>query len=675
MFLQKLEINGFKSFARKTTLEFNQGITSVVGPNGSGKSNIAESIRWVMGEQSLKSLRGKKSIDVIFSGSDKASRLGLAEVSLYFDNNDHLAPVDYSEIVISRKIYRDGHGEYFINHQPARLQDILMLLAQINLSSKTYSVISQGMVDMILSISPAERKDFFEEASGVKPLQMKKSESLRKLAATNENLQTLDIQLQEIQPRLRSLTRQVRRLDERVELENKLRDLQYHYFGEMFHNLSLQNKKFIENQEASAKNISRVDTKIKELQDRMHALTRESSHSDQFTQLQQDYQDVFAKKSSLKETELSLRGKLLQSVKQSERSHVPAQVVKQVYTSWTKLKESFNELAASVPTSPEDREAWQRSFSVLAKRTDELFVPLKPYVDVQSSSGDLEKKIEQISKELEQYDLKLVDIQQQITKLTQEEKKEKDEIWETQNELQQHQRELNQFMNEQNEIKVERARVETRLGDISTEILEEIGEDFYGLVQKWSPHNKPQQFDDIEQVRQKMHQLKHQLDLVGGIDPEVKKEHGEIKERFEFLESQSNDLRGTINNIQKVIEELDGTIKKQFNESFKHINAEFQKFFKMLFSGGRSELRLIKGSAPIHSEDADDDDLDEDDEDMNTPAQQKKNDDEIIGVDISATPPGKTEINTHAFWWRARTHVDRAYLRNHCKQPSAICSA
>lgn len=175
MFLQKLEINGFKSFARKTTLEFNQGITSVVGPNGSGKSNIAESIRWVMGEQSLKSLRGKKSIDVIFSGSDKASRLGLAEVSLYFDNNDHLAPVDYSEIVISRKIYRDGHGEYFINHQPARLQDILMLLAQINLSSKTYSVISQGMVDMILSISPAERKDFFEEASGVKPLQMKKA--------------------------------------------------------------------------------------------------------------------------------------------------------------------------------------------------------------------------------------------------------------------------------------------------------------------------------------------------------------------------------------------------------------------------------------------------------------------------------------------------------------------
>jgi len=223
MYLQKLEINGFKSFAKKTTLEFNRGITAIVGPNGSGKSNIAEAVRWVMGEQSIKSLRGKHSTDVIFSGSDKSARLGLAEVSLHFNNEDKKAPIDYSELVLTRRIHRDGHSDYLLNGQVARLQDILLLLAQINLSSKTYSVIGQGMVDEILNVTPLQRKDFFEEASGVKPLQMKKNEALRKLDHTAENLQTVGIQLDEISPRLRSLTRQVKRLERRAEIENELR--------------------------------------------------------------------------------------------------------------------------------------------------------------------------------------------------------------------------------------------------------------------------------------------------------------------------------------------------------------------------------------------------------------------------------------------------------------------
>src|SRR3989339_819000 len=132
MHLKKLTVNGFKSFAHKATLEFSSGITAIVGPNGSGKSNVADSIRWVMGEQSIKTLRGKKSEDVIFSGSDKKARLGFAEVALYFNNEDKSIAIDYAELVIARRLYRDGESEYLVNGQRTRLQDIQLLLAQAN---------------------------------------------------------------------------------------------------------------------------------------------------------------------------------------------------------------------------------------------------------------------------------------------------------------------------------------------------------------------------------------------------------------------------------------------------------------------------------------------------------------------------------------------------------------
>jgi len=163
MYLSKIELQGFKSFARKTVLEFPSqsnkdskanSITAIVGPNGSGKSNIADAIRWVLGEQSLKLLRGKKSEDVIFSGSPSLARQGFAEVSLYLNNEDGKIPIDYSEVVITRRVYRDGEGEYLINKNKVRLFDILMLLAKANFGQRSYSIIGQGMVDYIINISP-----------------------------------------------------------------------------------------------------------------------------------------------------------------------------------------------------------------------------------------------------------------------------------------------------------------------------------------------------------------------------------------------------------------------------------------------------------------------------------------------------------------------------------------
>src|SRR3990172_2423382 len=194
MYLEKLEIQGFKSFAKKTVLEFpdkikgSHSITGIVGPNGSGKSNVADAIRWVLGEQSIKTLRGKKSQDVIFSGSDKKARLGFAEASLYLNNQDKQADIDYTELVITRRVYQSGEGEYFINKAKARLADIQLLLAKANFGQRTYSIIGQGMADSVLSASLQERKELFDEAVGVKQYQIKREQALNKFKATRENL-------------------------------------------------------------------------------------------------------------------------------------------------------------------------------------------------------------------------------------------------------------------------------------------------------------------------------------------------------------------------------------------------------------------------------------------------------------------------------------------------------
>ncbi|MEK7496859.1 MAG: AAA family ATPase, partial [Patescibacteria group bacterium] len=237
MYLQKLEIQGFKSFAQKTVLEFNRELTAVVGPNGSGKSNIADAIRWVLGEQSVKLLRGKRAEDVIFAGSESKSRLGMAEVSLHLNNNDGGSLADYSEIIVTRRVYRDGQSEYLLNGESVRLQDILILLARANFGQKTYSVIGQGMVDSILLATPTERKEFFEEATGVKQYQLKREQAVQKLLTTYTNLEQGQALLLELEPNLRTLTRQVKRLEQRQELEQELNGKQKLYYRFRFHTL------------------------------------------------------------------------------------------------------------------------------------------------------------------------------------------------------------------------------------------------------------------------------------------------------------------------------------------------------------------------------------------------------------------------------------------------------
>jgi chromosome segregation protein len=228
--LKSLELHGYKTFASKTRFEFAEGITAIVGPNGSGKSNVADAIRWVLGEQAYGLLRGKKTEDMIFSGSEQRPRAGMASALITFDNSDGGLPIEFSEVSIGRSAYRDGGNEYLLNDARVRLKDIDELLARCGLSERTYTIIGQGLVDSALSLKPEERRRLFEEAAGIGLFRSRREESLRRLEATKHNLErVLDI-LAELQPRVESLRRQAKRAGEYDTVRSELKDvlLQWH---------------------------------------------------------------------------------------------------------------------------------------------------------------------------------------------------------------------------------------------------------------------------------------------------------------------------------------------------------------------------------------------------------------------------------------------------------------
>jgi chromosome segregation protein len=233
--LTSLELHGYKTFASRTEFQFAENVTAIVGPNGSGKSNIADSIRWVLGEQSYSLLRGKKTEDMIFAGSEHRARAGMASATIVFDNSDGWLPIDFSEVAVTRRAYRDGQNEYMLNGQRVRLRDVSELLAQSGLAERTYTIIGQGLVDAALSLKAEERRRLFEEAAGIGLHRARREEALKRLDTTRRNLERVKDILAELQPRLRSLERQARRAQEYELVKADLRVLLREWYGYHWH--------------------------------------------------------------------------------------------------------------------------------------------------------------------------------------------------------------------------------------------------------------------------------------------------------------------------------------------------------------------------------------------------------------------------------------------------------
>jgi chromosome segregation protein len=284
--LKSLELQGYKTFANRTLFEYAGAITAIVGPNGSGKSNIADSIRWVLGEQSYSLLRGKKTEDMIFSGSEHRPRAGMASVTMVFDNESGWLPIEFGEVAVTRRAYRDGQNEYLLNGQKVRLKDISELLSDSGLAERTYTLIGQGLVDEALALKADERRKLFEEAAGIGLHRTRKEEALRRLDATRRNLDRVKDILAELEPRLRSLERQARRAVEYEQVKTDLRVMLREWYGYHWHKA--------QNELLEARNEARE----KQAQlDQIHQ--QQMNVSGQLLQSRQAIQDLRAKLSDL----------------------------------------------------------------------------------------------------------------------------------------------------------------------------------------------------------------------------------------------------------------------------------------------------------------------------------------------------------------------------------------
>lgn len=647
MYLQRLEIQGFKSFAQKTVLEFlmpqgdKKGITSIVGPNGSGKSNVADAIRWVLGEQSLKTLRGKKSEDVIFAGSDKKARLGAAEVSLILNNEDNEAPIGLTEVVITRRIYRDGESEYLINGRQARLQDIVLFLARARFGQKNYLVIGQGMADYILRATPTERKELLDEAAGIKEMQIKRQMSFNKLESSQANLVQAEGILKEIEPRLRYLQRQTKRLAEREEVEGELRGLQKKYYGTLWHNLSGRLAEFSKQYARIDEELQKKKSEQQEVLNRFKNLEAAATVSQEFLELQKKYENILSLRSQVQEKKFKLQSELELLRVRSERATsvgaLPYETIIGELGVLLKEQEEFLNKLNKI-SKLEDLPLVQKSFSSVKDKTFSLLTRLKnPSGGKKEFAPDpvLLKNLSDLDEELQKLSREIIAVNKAMQELNEAEKQKKGEIFELQRILQSKQLEVHGIEQQLNGVQIELAKLETKRDGLEEEISLEMG--------ALSSEVKLESVEAVqpEEVQPQIFKLKHQLELIGGIDPEIVAEHKETEERFNFLSGQINDLQKAIVDIIATIADLDRIMKEKRDEAMTKINDEFNRFFQILFNGGSAKLLMLYEDL---SEKEGEEEENEEEKKENSSVKnliEKTGEPVLTGIDIQATPPGK----------------------------------
>lgn len=390
MYLKRLELQGFKSFADKTILEFMPGITSVIGPNGSGKSNIADSIRWVLGEQSMRELRGGKSVDIIFAGTKTRKPLGFAEASLVFDNSDGKLPIEYEEVTITRKLYRSGETGYYINKAQCRLKDILELFMDTGIGRDGYSIIGQGKIDEILSNKSEDRRNVFEEAAGIVKYKTRKEESEKKLEHTKINVLRINDILSEIEGTLEPLKMQADKAKKYIDYKAELKNIEVGLFAYNIEKFKLDCKNINYDMEVMQSNCNIEEGKLEKIKILKEEL---KSSIDEFTELIEETQNLSF--TSKKEIEILLsninvaKTKFQNNVENKQRFE---QEIKEIKEKINKTEKDIEIKLSKKDTLKENKEKFEK----------ELKQKEKELLEITKTLSEKQLEIEENKKELEQ---------------------------------------------------------------------------------------------------------------------------------------------------------------------------------------------------------------------------------------------------------------------------------
>ncbi len=627
MYLKSLELNGFKSFAQKTVLEFPHGITAIVGPNGAGKSNVIDAIRWLLGEREAKNLRSAKAEDLIFNGNTKKARMSMAQAGLYFDNNSGFFPVDFNEVVISRRVGRDSISQYFLNKAEVRLKDIIDFFSRSRLGTKGLTIINQGDSDLFVRASAEERRIMIEEILGLREYQIKKIDAERKLKNTFFNLEKAKAMIEEVAPRLRMLKRQTSKWEKRVKVEEELSDLEKNYFSYKLHEIKSSQNSIEPSLRSLNKEISEKQKDLDVLEAELKHIESQPKDYQEIKKIKQKQQELLTKRSEIQKELGRVEAKLEFFVNDNEANKVFknedlikfVNETKQVLEESLKQSDDFGKLKNTVKDliSKIDVFFSSKNENPKLKESSEL---KKLKDDLTTNLGEIEDELKKLENEESEITLNLEKFNKSFQKTFElAEAKRKD---------------LRNLEENENKILFEKEKLNLKFQDLENQ-LRQIGK----TVKDFEGFQAPRElnFDDVEKH---MFKLRAELSAIGEIDDSLVKEAQEVEAHYNFLITQSKDLDKAIIDLKNLIKELNEKIHIEFNSSLRSINEEFNKFFRLMFGGGQVKLKVKTQKLKASKEESE---TEEEGENQAKAEQEEKEEEkeESTGVEIDLNLPKK----------------------------------
>lgn len=653
MILKRLELSGFKSFARKSVLEFTAPITAIVGPNGSGKSNTAEALRFVLGEQSFKSMRGKRGEDLIFNGTPALPKSNRASVAIIFDNAARALNLDYDEVEIKRVVHRDGVNEYHLNGTAVRLRDIVELLSGMHIGASSHHIISQGEADRILAVSTKERRAMIEDALGLKIYQYKRHESERKLAKTEENIRQVEGLRAEIAPHIRFLEKQVEKVRQSEKMRDDLRSLYRDYFAREDLYLRMSREALERERHGPAAELAALDGEIARATTALAGKERRGAGGKRTADIEAKLEHIRERKDELSRQLGRVEGQALFEDRRIKELSARAkdeglpiarktveQFIKSIDAQLTRVETlaTLEELRSAIGTL-------KRSLIIFS--SEQLARP--EYMDTESILREKNADLHGIIIEKDR-------IGQEIAAVADEERTLRAHLETARKSIENEadaeraaEHVLYELRSQKTELvgRIEVIKVkEERLAEEEVLFKRELGEAGILIgrdVLNFSSHMLDEQAARAEprmmqeDRQRKIERIKIRLEDIGIGGEDVMKEYEEVTSRDAFLAREIADLRATAATLSDIIDELGEKIDTEFRDGVLKINRQFQEYFTLLFGGGTAFLSLVK--PVLRRKGREDEDGREEEETLATIAVEEEEQEE--GIEIAINLPKK----------------------------------
>jgi len=624
--LKSLEISGFKSFAKKTELNFKSRVTAIVGPNGSGKSNVAESFRFCLGEQSIKSMRGKRGEDLIWNGSSEVSRSNRASVKLVLDNINNIfsaiggSALDggFEEVVIERVVNRDGSNEYYLNGSQVRLKDIFEILSQAHIGASGHHIISQGEADRILTANMKERKEMIEDALGLKIYQYKREESERKLLKTEENIKQVESLRREIAPHIRFLKKQAEKVERAEELRTKLTKFYREYLKREQIYLEQEKSQITAEKKPLVKELGELEKAMEEAKQILNASAKKDEKSEELIVIEnqikdgREEKDKFYREIGKIEGEINANQRNIEKTKAEQRSEEGKTILLKEVEELEREISRFSEIAKIIERIRNFILSHKSNQS--SKNTDELILINNK---LEADKKEVEEKIKKVSSDLVELDVKYRTIKNSIEKEKDSSREAEKNIFRVSSEqssvrnkiefLKERERRL---MLEENDWKREIEEGGVLLGTAILGFENDTLEDETNQTAEFSPLHPVRSSsrdphgsefcslasrDEQLERHRELEKMKIRLEELGGAGgAEMMKEYKDSIERDEFLAKELDDLKKSAESLEVLINELLEKLDVEFKQGIEKINKAFHEYFSLMFGGGEAKLEVIK---------------------------------------------------------------------------------